>query len=283
MRAIPLLALFATLLVPSTLLAGKSFDFDAVSGRQLIDYLDHPDWHFRLDACNQIGDRKIRQAEDKLVELVADDGSHKVRKECFDALREVGSTKHLIAAETMALSDPDAGNRGYALARIEDLGSEASSGPVLGQVMVDDLEASLRRKAAVIVWKRGWRTASEGLKRAALEDADAGVREEAREGLFRLGGPELRAVLHKIMLEDPEADVRIELVKLFEQAPTRDDRDALVAALDDSNPHVQRHAARALVKVGDRSVAPILREKALDTTDRDVAEEFGKAAGRLGG
>ena len=229
------------------------------------------------------GDRKIRQAEDKLVELVADDGSHKVRKECFDALREVGSAKHLIAAETMASGDPDAGNRGYALGRIEDIGSEASSGPILGQVMVDDLDASLRRKAVVIVWKRGWRTASEGLERAALEDGDAGVREEAREALFRVGGSELRPILHKIMLEDPEPKVRIEMVELFEQAPTRDDRDALVAALDDSNPHVQRHAARALIKIGDRSVAPILRDKALDATDRDVAEEFNKAAERLGG
>ncbi len=37
------------------------------------------------------------------------------------------------------------------------------------------------------------------------------------------------------------------------------------------------------MKIGDRSVAPILRDKALDATDRKVAEELNEAAGRLGG
>jgi HEAT repeat protein len=89
--------------------------------------------------------------------------------------------------------------------------------------------------------------------------------------------------LHAILLEAGDENLRYDIVRMIESAPSRDDRDALIEALNDRNPHVARHAARALVRVGDRSVAPILRSKALDATDRKVAEEFNVAASRLGG
>ncbi len=279
---ISLLMLCVTLLAPALAHAGKAFDTDEVTGRQLLEYLDHPDWRFRNDACEEVGERKIVQAEEQLVRLATDDASERVRRACLEALKDIGSDKLVPAAETAVLLDHDDGNRKYALDIIEDHGTERS-GPVLGRVLEEDPDEGLRRKAAVILKKKGWTNATDSLARAAVNDPDDGVRKAALEGLVRLGGPEHRPTIHRIMLEDPNEKVRLAIVEMIEEAPTKADRDALVAALDDSYSHVQRHAARALVKIGDRTVGPILRDKALDQSDRKVAEEFNEAAGRLGG
>lgn len=282
MRTPVLLLVAFALLLPTTSYAGKAFDTDDVTGRQLLDYLDHPDWHFRHDACEEVGERKIVQAEEQLVALATGDASERVRRTCLEALKDLGSRMLVPSAESIALEDGDPGNRKYALDIIEDHGGERS-GPVLGRVLEEDPDEDLRRKAAVILRKKGWTNATESLARAASADPDKGVREAALEGLVLLGGPDHRPAIHRIMLEDPDEKVRLTVVEMIEKAPTAADRDALVAALDDTYSHVQRHAARALVKLGDRSVGPILRDKALDQTDRKVAEEFNEAASRLGG
>jgi hypothetical protein len=59
------------------------------------------------------------------------------------------------------------------------------------------------------------------------------------------------------------------------------DRAALIAALDDSNTHIARDAAKALVVLGDASVAPILREKAAAAADDSVKADFEKSATKL--
>lgn len=186
--ATTLLAVLAlSSLAPAAAFAGKAFEAEHTSGRTLLDYLDHPDWRFRLDATEEIADRKIAAAKPKL--------------------------------EALAASDPH-----------------------------------------------------DRVCRAALE----AVMEE-------FGGPSDRSILHAILVNAGDEDLRYDIVRMIESSPQPADRDALIAALDDSNPHVARHAARALIRVGDRSVAPLLRDKALDATDRKVAEEFNLAASRLGG
>jgi HEAT repeat protein len=275
-----LLAAFA-LALPAAADA-RAFDANETSGVQLIQYLDHPDWHYRHDACDEIADRKMTQAEDTMILLALEDVHEKVRRRCLTALKQTGSVKILPAAETMLLDDADAGNRKYAAGLVEDLGNE-KSGPVLAQVILSDADAGVRRKAVVIVRKRGWRSAGDALKTAAIDDPDKGVRAEAREALVRWGDPGLRDVLHRIMLEDPDAGVRRDMVEEIEDHPTAADRDALIKALDDSDAGVARHAARALARLGDRTAAPILREKAMEATDRKVAEEFNEAAAKLGG
>ena len=279
---LPLLAAAAALTVPALASAGSAFDTDETSGVQLIEYLDHPDWHYRHDACNEIAKRRLSQAEDQVILLALEDPIEKVRRRCLIALKETGSKKILPAAETMLLDDTDAGNRKFAASLVEDFGND-KSGPVLAQVILSDADAGVRKKAVVIVRKRGWKSAGEALKSAAIDDPDKGVRAEAREALVRWDDPGLREVLHQIMLEDPDAGVRRKMVEEIEDSPKPADRDALVKALDDPDSGVSRHAARALVRLGDRTVAPILREKAMEAADRKVAEEFNEAAEKLGG
>lgn len=83
------LVVLLLLSVANTAFAGKAFDPDLVSGRQLIDYLDHPDWRFRLDATDELARRRIAQAAPRLEELAATDPSDRVRREALDALVEV--------------------------------------------------------------------------------------------------------------------------------------------------------------------------------------------------
>ena len=283
MRSTLPIVLFAAaiLAIPDIATAG-AFDAGETSGVQLIEYLDHPDWHFRHDACDEIGDRRLAQAEDQLILLALEDSHEKVRRRCMIALKETGSKKVLPAAETMLLDDTDAGNRKYAAALVEDFGNEMS-GAVLAQVILSDADAGVRKKAVVIVRKRGWKDAAKALGTAAVEEPDKGVRAEARETIFKWNDPDLRTVLHGIMLKDPDAGVRRDIVEEIEDRPLKVDRDALIQALDDSDPHVQRHAARALARLGDRTVAPILRSKAMEVSDQKVAEDFNEAAEKLGG
>lgn len=283
MRTAPLTALIVAVLFasPGTAAAG-AFDADETSGVQLIQYLDHPDWHYRHDACAEIADRRLTQAEDQLILLSLEDPNERVRRKCMIAVKETGSKKVLPAAETMLLDDPDTGNRKYAAGLVEDFGND-KSGAVLAQVILNDADAGLRKKAVVIVRKRGWKDAGEALKSAAVDDSDKGVRAEAREALVKWDDPGLREVLHRIMLEDPSAGVRRDMVEEIEDNPRPADRDALILALDDTDPHVARHAARALARLGDRTVAPILRQKAMEVSDQKVAEDFNRAAEKLGG
>jgi HEAT repeat protein len=278
----PALLLILAMALPAPALAGKAFDTGDVTGRQLIDYLDHPDWRFRHDSCEEIGDRKLVQAEEQLIPLAIEDDNERVRRVCLEALKRIGSGKIVPAAETMLLDDPDAGNRKYAIGLVEDLGND-KSGAVLAQVILSDSEAGLRKKAVVIARKKGWVDAVDAMTKAAVEDADEGVREEAREALADMGGEGFRKVLYRILLEDPDVGARRDVVEMLEDKPRKEDRDTLIRALDDADTHVARIAARALVKIGDRTVAPILREKALDATDSKVAEELNEAAERLGG
>lgn len=85
------------------------------------------------------------------------------------------------------------------------------------------------------------------------------------------------------MLKDSEPRTRLEMVRWVEANVKAEDKAPLLLALDEPDENVARHAARALIKLGDGSVAPTLREKAMKATNRDVAEEFNEAATRLGG
>ena len=88
-RLLSIVALVAvTGTAPTAAHAGKAFEAEHTSGRQLLDYLDHPDWRFRLDATDEIADRHIAQAKPKLEELATRDPNDRVREAALDALMD---------------------------------------------------------------------------------------------------------------------------------------------------------------------------------------------------
>ncbi len=273
-------AVALALLLASPAWAGEAFDAEDATARQLLKFLDHPDWHHRYDAIKEIGKRKLLQSEGILVEIAVEDPYERVRKVALSALVKIGSKQAMPVAEHMAMKDDAEHLRERAMGILEKHGTERSA-PALGFILLKDNEADLRRKAAIILKNRGWFGQDDAIATAAAEDKSEAVREAAREALILVGGKKHRAAIHQIMLKDPDGEVREEIVRKIEKGPVAMDRGPLVKALKDPNPHVARHAARALVKLGDRSVATLLREMSLDAVDPKVAEEFSKAAANL--
>lgn len=263
---------------PSVALAG--FKCSKGSGDEVVEHLADPDFKVRLDCLGEIEDRRLSQAEDALVGVSMNDGHPDVRVTSMVVLEKLGSSRVIEVAHHLAVADPDDGNRGKALRIIEKFGSDASAA-VLAQVVAQDAIPGIRRKAVVIIGKRKWAAAEPTLLEYGLRDVDQDVMLESARTIVALGNPTARPYVHPIMLEHPDERVREKVIRAIEDFPLPSDRDALIAALDDSNPHAARHAARALVKIGDKSVAPLLREKAMQVKDTKVAEEFSEAAFNL--
>ena len=278
----PALGLLLGLIASSPVHAG-SFSPEDASGLELIRFLDHEKWKYRLEALEEIEERKLMQAIDKVVEMAKVDMHPKVRLEALEVLEEMDSSWLVPTAEHMVVADPVEDNRDEALEVIEDKGGGARSTMVLGEVIAQDKSSDMRESAAELIREKQWKGAEEQLARAALRDGDAGVRRECRRALAVLGGDKYRPVLHRILLDEPNKKYRLEVAELIEDNPLPVDSSALLDSLDDPYSKIAKTAAKSLVKLGDKSVAPILREKALETTDRGLAEEFSEAASLLDG
>jgi HEAT repeat protein len=154
---------------------------------------------------------------------------------------------------------------------------------VLGTVIARDSDSEMRESAARLLREKQWTGAEEQLARAALRDGAVRVRRECRRALALVGGEESRPVLHRVLLAEPNKKYRLEVAELLEGAPIPMDRGPLLGALDDPYTKIAMAAARGLARLGDKSVAAILRKKALESKSRAVAEEFNQAAATLGG
>jgi HEAT repeat protein len=134
----------------------------------------------------------------------------------------------------------------------------------------------------IIVGKRGFSAGEPWLAEQGVQDADPAVAVEAWKSLVRLGNPDLRPKVHEALASGTE-EVRKAVVKGLRDKVLPTDKAALIKALDDTCTIVVRDAAKALVELGDTSVAPILREKAATATDEDVRGDLEKCALELGG
>ncbi len=275
------LTLVIALSFPAAAYAGKAFDPDTTSGNQLLEYLDHGAWDFRVDAAKEIKRRCIVAADAQLAALAEKDPNTKVRLASLEALDHCGMESALVAAEAAALVDSESAHRRKAISIIEEKGNERS-GIVLAQVLEGDPDLDTREKAAKVLRMRAWKGA-ELVQEAVAKSAErASLRLECVRGLLAVD-TKYRSVLHVVTRTEANDKIRLALVKIMEDGPRAEDKDVLIQMLDDGYSHVARHAARALGNLGDRSVAPVLRDKAMAVTDRKVAEEFAEQATRLGG
>jgi len=276
------LALLLTLSSAAPLSAG-SFKAEDAKVQELISYLEDEQWKNRLVALAEIESRKVVQAVDKVVELAKVDVHYKVRLEALHVLVGMESSWLVPTAEHMVAEDPVVANRREALGVIEKLGEGSRSGMVLGTVIARDSDSEMRESAARLLREKQWTGAEEQLARAALRDGAVRVRRECRRALALVGGEESRPVLHRVLLAEPNKKYRLEVAELLEGAPIPMDRGPLLGALDDPYTKIAMAAARGLARLGDKSVAAILRKKALESKSRAVAEEFNQAAATLGG
>lgn len=283
MRCLILVFVAVVLSLPAgSALAGKAFDVDTASNNDLLAYLDHGSWDFRYDAAREIKRRCVEQADAQLAAIVETDPSAKVRLAALTALAHCNMPSSLVSAEMASLVDAEESHRRKAISIIEKKGT-ARSAPVLSQVLLGDPDPGTQRKAAQVLRQKAWTGAEPVQKELAFSSSDRAIRVDAIWALWRIDRDKYTELFHQRVRTEPDAKARRDLVELIEKLPKAADRDVLVEMLDDDDPHVARHAARALVTLGDRTVAEILRAKSMDVRDRKVAEEFEEAAEKLGG
>mgnify|MGYP001321235088 CR=1 FL=1 len=160
-----------------------SFDADDATGKALISHLDSDNWKYRIEALEEIGDRGLIQAVDKVVQLARSDEHHKVRHDALEVLEEVESSWLLPTAEFMVVEDPVEHNRKDALEVLYERGEGSRTAMVLGKVILGDHLSDLRERAARVLRKKKWTGAEEALARAALRDGESDVRRECRRAL----------------------------------------------------------------------------------------------------
>ncbi len=248
------------------------------SPEELVACLERPSAEIRIECIEYLADRGLVEHQDALVQASMLDQAPKVRLAALKGLRELEAPGLAQAASTMALSDAATSNRAHALGVIEkELGDESAS--VVVKAMAD-ADATIARKAVIIVGKRGFSEGEPWLLEHGTQHSEPAVVEQAWKSLTRLGNPDLRPKVHQALANGSES-VRKAVARAMRDTILPIDRDALIGALDDSNSHVARDAAKALVALGDASVAPILREKAASAVEDSVRGDFEKSAAKL--
>jgi len=276
MRASSILTL-AGLALAGTALA-DDFEPKKASDDDLVACLERPEVELRIECSAYMARRGLVDRQDALIQAAMMDKAPKVRLAALQALRDLEAPGLMKAAATMALSDALTSNRAHALGVIEKDGGEGAAGVVV-EAMADD-DATIARKAVIIVGKRGFSEGEPWLMEHGIQHAEPAVVEQAWKTITRLGNPDLRTQVHKALTEGNES-VRKAVARAMRDTVLPADKDALIRALDDSNTHVARDAAKALVALGDASVAPVLRQKAAAAVDESVQAGFDKAAAKL--
>jgi HEAT repeat protein len=274
-----LLVALGSFVLASSAVAGE-INPKKASGAELVACLQDPSAELRIACAEQIGGRGLDNKAASLLAVVRDDGEPRVRMAALDALVELEVDLMADAAEHMTVHDELTSNRARALAIIEKRCTDASA-PAVVQAMADD-DATIARKAVIIVGKRGFSAGEPWLVEFGVSHGEPAVAAQAWKTLTRLGNPEYRSAIHRALATGTEAE-RKAVVQAMRDTVLPMDRAALVGALDDSNSHVARDAAKALVELGDASVAPILREKAAAAAEGSVKSDFDKCADKLEG
>lgn len=265
-------------LLLSLMLAFKAKD---ATDTALLEALSEVDDGVRIDAVEEIGRRGLLAEQDAVAALARDDPEAAVRRAAMASLEEMSAPNLLGVCEFMLTTDVDEKNRGKCMAWIEKKGPDTGSAAMV-HAAASDPSPKLRRKAIIIIGKRGWLDGAEVVM-AATSDPDAGVQLEAWRAVVRLGNLEQRAHAHAL-LADASGDVKLRkgILKAIGDNPLPQDYALLLGLLDDDNDDLAILSARALSTLGDPEAAPLLREKALHREGK-VAEEFNAAASTLGG
>lgn len=276
MRASVIFALGALALTSAAF--ADDFRPKKASDDQLVACLERPSAELRIECIETMERRGLTDRQDVLVRAAKADAAPEVRLAALEALRGMQAPSLADAAGHMVASDAVTSNRAHALGVIEK-DCEASSAPVVVAAMADS-DATIARKAVIIVGKRGFSEGEPWLVERGVGHAEPAVAEQAWKTITRLGNPDLRPMIHDALATGNES-VRKAVARAMRDTVLPVDKDALIGALDDSNTHVARDAAKALVELGDASVAPILREKAAAAVDPSVQGDFEKSAAKL--
>jgi hypothetical protein len=244
-------------LVPT---AHAGFKAKKASNAELVACLKDQPNDVKRDCMDFISDKAVVEAGDALAVLAKQGDDRIVRAHAIGTLEKLAAPQVTAAAIDMAVNDKEASNRSKALVVIQKVVSEADGAPVVVDRMANDPDEGVRRKALSVAKKVTWAGMDDAMINHGLTDDAAMVRRDALYGLLAVESEKARPAIYTVTQALPDAE-RKSTLRIWAKNPLAMDKDFLVAMLDDANEDVGIFAARALLALGDASVAPILRER----------------------
>lgn len=264
----------AALESPSTALPKDMTD------QELVNTLNSGDARQRAEACKRLGDGKNTLAIPQIGQVAEKDPSLDTREACIQALAKMGTPDSAEILRRIASSDPNESMRLEALDALQKVDTEEQSSPVVIQILLNDRSVRVRKEAAGIIGEQRWKSGIPALAEVAKSNAPLELRTECLEQLLRMGDPAANAVIYEILEQSTSVDMRRKAAELLADHPPASAFEPLCQALNDQDEGVASDAVKGLLKLGDKSAAPILRNAAQRHTGK-LADKMNEAADKL--
>ncbi len=251
-----------------------------MSDKELVSTLSSGDARQRAEACERLGESKSSLAVSQIGQVAQNDSSLKVREECIEALAKIGGPESANVLRKIAASDPNEAMRLEALDALDEVDTEELAIPVVIQILKNDNSIRVRKEAADLIGGQKWKSGIPALAEVAKSNAPLELRRDCLKQLFKMGDPAGYAVVYEILQQSDSVDMRRQAADLIEENPPASAFDPLCQALNDQDDKVAEKAVDGLVKLGDKSAAPVLREAAKKRSGK-LAEKMDEAADKL--
>lgn len=243
---------------------------------ELVASLKSPNPRTRLDAVEQLGKSRRREAVPALAALVRDP-EFKIRLALVRAFRELRDLS-AIPALTTQLEDGDVDVREESIGAIVELLAEREGGGAIESFLQGFADEYDRTSLPTIAAVDG--AVVQGLSKR-LRDENKGIRRNAAFALGILDGKAALPAL-KAALQDPEPSVRGAAITSIGKIGTSADGVAVVPYLEDASPEVRNRTLSALGAVRAKEAAPALRQLYEANRRKEVGARALACLSRLG-
>ncbi len=250
-----------------------------LSYNELVQYLKDGGIDARAEACKRLGERKSTDPIAALGAVIETDSSPKVRESCLKALEDIGSPQGARYVRHAILKDESREVRITAINILEDV--ERDGGAVLAQVILNDRDNEVRKRALWEVEDNKWASAAPAIVKVLKTETNYDLRRAALKAARTLGTEDVLQGVYDVLVNDNNPDLRREASEVLERNPRRSALPALCKALSDREKRVAKNSAKALESLGLREGARCLREASRNVSDDGLAADMNKIANKL--
>ncbi len=247
---------------------------------EILNNLDSDDLSEKKKAVFKTGEKKIKVAVPKLIELLKDDEDKVVRNSAARALGKIADEDQknkILNALEVGLEDPDIrvrANSCWALGKIGDRRAVK-----LLSKMVDPSQRFYTMSADPTSDQISEAEASDQLKEEGMKSSDVII--AAVKALGRIGDPDAIDALERALDDESDGQVRCAACLAMGKIGSKDATPSLLNALKDQYWYVRRDAAKALKKIKDQRAIYSL-ESLLDDMYDQVKKSAKKALLAIG-
>lgn len=176
-----------------------------------------------------------------------------------------------------ALTHDEIDDRIDAIAEI-DKRAMTDAGPELAELVLNDPEVAVRKKALKVLEKQRYEGVHELCAQVLPNDEDSGMRQTAMAILEDTGPSSYSGLFGDAAQNDADEGNRRKAIIIIGKRNWTDQQEAVLAATADSDLKVQHQAWVALIRLGDEAMRPPIHE-ALANGDEKTREQIAKVLG----